>query len=63
MDRVKIEKGMRVSIPKYNYHGKLVGKSKGTVMNVEKTYAVVKLDAGYRESFYFRQLRYLKEEN
>lgn len=62
MGKVKIEKGMRVSIPKYNYHGKLMSKSKGTVLNIYNNYAVIMLDTGYKESFYFRELRYLKKE-
>lgn len=61
MSKVKAEIGMRVFVPKYNYNGRQNGKMKGTILNIEDRYALIKLDSGYKENFYFKDLKYIKE--
>ena len=61
MGKVKVEVGMRVFVPKYNYNGRRNGKMKGTILNIEDRYALIQLDSGYKENFYFKDLKYAKE--
>ena len=61
MSKVKAEKGMRVFVPKYNYNGRQNGRMKGTILETNNYYALIKLDTGYKENFYYNDLTYIKE--
>lgn len=61
MSKIKAEVGMRVFVPKYNYNGRRNGQMKGTIINMKDNYALIKLDTGYKENFYFNDLKYAKE--
>lgn len=61
MSKVKAEVGMKVTVPKYNYNGRQSGKMKGTIIKIDKRYALVELDIGYKENFYYNDLHYTKE--
>lgn len=62
MEKIKPEKGMRVSIPKYNcYRTKIIGKKEGTIIDIHNGHATVRLDKGYNETFFMRELKYIKE--
>ena len=61
MNKIKAEIGMKVTVPKYNYNDKQSGKMKGTIIKVNKGYALVALDIGYKENFYYNDLHYIKE--
>lgn len=64
MEKIKANIGMRVCVPKYNhYKNKIISKSKGTIINIQKGHATVRLDKGYNETFFMKDLRYIKEEN
>lgn len=61
MSKVKAEIGMRVTVPKYNYNGRKNGQMKGTIINMKNSYALIELDSGYKENFFFKDLKYTKE--
>lgn len=61
MNKVKLEKGLRVTVPKYNYNGRKSGKMRGTVIGIKGRYVLIQLDIGYKENFYFSDLHYIKE--
>lgn len=51
--KVKPEIGMKV---RTNKKGMI-----GTIIRLSKNYALIALDIGYRETFYYKDLRYIKE--
>lgn len=53
MEKKKPKIGMKV---KSNNKGKI-----GTIIKLNKTYALVALDIGYKENFYYTDLKYIKE--
>lgn len=61
MSKIKAEIGMKVTVPKHNYNGRKCGRMKGIIVRINKKYALVKLDIGYKENFYYNDLHYVKE--
>lgn len=61
MGKIKAEIGMKVFVPKYNYNGRRNGQIKGTIISMNNNYALIELESGYKESFFFSDLTYAKE--
>ena len=55
MERKKPEIGMKVRTNKKGMTGTILKINEG------KKYALIALDVGYKESFFYKDLRYLKE--
>lgn len=53
MEKKKPQIGMKV---RTNKKGMI-----GTIVKLNKNYALIALDIGYKESFYYKDLRYIKE--
>ena len=60
MNKIKPEIGMKVIVPKFNYYNRKED-AQGTIIGIKNNYALVELDAGYKENFYFKDLKYTKE--
>lgn len=61
MSKIKAEIGMKVFVPKYNYNGRRNGRMKGTILEMKDKYALIELEKGYKENFFFSDLKYAKE--